>query len=180
MGLCHALKVAGIQAEFVPEIIKHDVFTAQGVARVTSGHYDSRYLRLQHAAAVGFLEQAEVIVNDGSLEPFYFYGKGRVPARRFAAYEALLERCRAEQAGADHRFVRLELDLAYQATGRHQNQATAAALRDPLLNTLKEQYGIEPAVLRSNADIEAFTHALIDEVMAARQAPLPRRKAPGA
>ena len=142
LGLCHALNKAGIQAEFVPEVIKHDVFTAQGVARVTSGHYDSRYLRLQHAAALGFLEQAEVIVNDGSLEPFFFYGRNRVPAPRFAAYEALLERFRCEQSKADHRFVSLELELPYQATGRHQDQVAAKALRAPLLETLNQRFGI--------------------------------------
>lgn len=168
LGLCHALKRVGIHAEFVPEVIKHEVFTPEGVARVVSGRYDSRYLRLQHAATQGFLRQAEVIVNDGALEPFYFYGKGRVPAHRFPAYEALLERFRQEQALAEHRFVALELNLDYQGGGRHQDDVTARAMRAPLLDALKARYGIVPTVLSGQAAVDAFTAAVVDEALARR------------
>lgn len=178
LGLCFALKRAGIQAELVPEVIKHDVFTPEGVARVVSGKFDSRYLRLQHAAAVGFLQKAEVIVNDGALEPFYFYGKGRVAQERWADYETLLERFRTEQAGAEHRFVTLALDVGYQATGRHQDQATAAALRTPLLDSLWERFGVSPTVLSSEAGIETYTQSLVAEVLERRRPSATRRARP--
>lgn len=178
LGLAHALKQAGVHAEFVPEIIKHDVFTPEGVARVTSGRFDSRYLRLQHAAAKGFLEQAEVIVNDGSLEPFYYYGKGRVSDRHWAGYETLLERFRQEQSKAEHRFVALDLQLDYHSGGRHQDRSTARAMRTPLLACLKERYGIEPTVLRSHDEISAYTRSLVREVLELRQQPKARAPRP--
>ena len=178
LGLAHALKQAGIQAEFVPEIIKHEVFTPEGVARVTSGRFDSRYLRLQHAAAKGFLEQAEVIVNDGSLEPFYYYGKGRVSDRQWAGYENLLDRFRQEQSKAEHRFVALDLQLDYHEAGRHQDRSTALAMRAPLLSSLKERYGIEPTVLHNHEEISAYARGLVRDVLDLRRRPKARSPRP--
>lgn len=178
LGLAHALKQAGVHAEFVPEIIKHAVFTPEGVARVTSGRFDSRYLRLQHAAAKGFLEQAEIVVNDGALEPFYYYGKGRVSASQWTDYERLLERFRQEQSKAEHRFVALDLKLDYHETGRHQDRSTALAMRGPLLACLKERYGIEPTVLGSADDISAYTRSLVREISELRQRPKARAPRP--
>jgi hypothetical protein len=176
LGLAHVLKQAGVRAEFVPEVVKHDVFTQEGVNRVTSGRFDSRYLRLQHAATKGFLEQAEVVVNDGALEPFYYYGKGRISEKRWAGYEALLERFRVEQAMADHRFVTLDMQLDYDPEGRHQDHSTALAMRAPLLDELNRRYGIEPVVLRNEEDMRAYALCLAQEVLENR--PLHKLRSP--
>jgi len=169
LWLCQALKRAGIRAEFVPEVIKHDVFTPEGVARVTSGRFDARYLRQQHRLTRGFLGSAEVVVNDGALEPFLYYALGRVPPDRLPAFEAQLDTYRQEQAIATHRHVALDLNLPYDQEGRYQDQATACRMRRELFDTLSARFGIEPLVLRNEAQMQAFADQLIDEVKASRQ-----------
>ena len=161
LGLCHALKQAGVAAEFVPEVIKHDVFTPEGVGRVVSGRFDFRYLRAQHALTRGFLGSAQAIVN-----------AQRVPEERMPAFEALLARFRAEQSHVEHRFVTLDLNLPYNAVGRHQDQATARSMRRALLDTLDSRFDIRPMVLRSADDIRCFTRDLIAEM----RPPVPEAK----
>ena len=105
-------------------------------------------------------------------------GRGKVAPERWADYETLLERFRTEQAGAEHRFVTLALGVGYQATGRHQDQATAAALRTPLLDSLRQRFGVSPTVLISEAGIEAYPQARVAEVLGRRRPTVVRRASP--
>jgi hypothetical protein len=179
LGLCHALKLAGLPAEFVPEVIKHEVFTPAGVARVVSGRHDFRYLRAQHALTQGMIQgRAPVIINDGPLEPFDVYAASRVPEPQLGVFRQLLERFRQQQSVAERRFVTLDLPLAYEASGRHQDQATARALHDTLLSALSSRFGIQPVVLSSQSQVDAYVRATVEEVRNRLATPTPRRASP--
>ena len=164
LGLCHALKKAGVRVEYVPEVIKHDVFTPDGVARVVSGRFDQRYLALQHRLTQGFLGTTEVVVNDGALEPFDHYARQRVPSSRWAAFEAQLARYRAAQSIAEHHYVTLDLGLAYDAHGRTQAAQEAFDVHQGVLASLRDRFGIVPDVVRSAADQERWVRQVVEHV----------------
>lgn len=176
LGLCHTLKMSGIRAEFVPEVIKHEVFTPQGVSRVISGKYDARYLRAQHALTRGLVGATEVIVNDGALEPFLYYASQRMSSKALGDFRRLLDRFRKEQSVAQHQFVALDLGLGYDQVGRNESREQALESRGKLFDMLYSEFGIRPEVLTSPQQIQTYTQQLIEQAKAMRTIPRPKIK----
>lgn len=166
--LVHALKMRGVRAEFVPEVIKYDSYSPEAMARVVSGKFDSRLLAKQHAFTKPLIGQVEVIVNDGALPPFFYYSLLRVGPDRLPDLRAQLARYMAEQQPADHRYVTPVRNHAYDTNGRRQSEAESQSMRGHLLDTLHREFGITPTVLGDGPAREAYADALTDEVMVAR------------
>lgn len=170
MWLCHQLKMRGVRAEFVPEVIKYESYTPQAMARVVSGKFDERLLRLQHKFTRPLVGKVEVICNDGALEPFYYYSLLRVPPDRLPGLRSQMERYRAETAQCDHRFVSPVRNHAYDTVGRRQGEDESAAMRADLLAVLDREFGIRPDLLSSEQDRQDYLDALVEQVMQNRLA----------
>jgi hypothetical protein len=176
-GLVHALKMQGVRAEFVPEVIKYQSYSPEAMARVVSGRFDSRLLAQQHALTQPLIGRVEVIVNDGALPPFFYYSLQRVSAERMPALRVQLARYMAEQQPAVHRYVTLVRNHAYEANGRRQSEIESQAMRADLLGTLHREFGIVPDVLDTPAAQAAYVARLVAEVQQARLSPaLPRAR----
>lgn len=178
MWLCHELKMRGVRAEFVPEVIKYESYTPQAMARVVSGKFDERLLRLQHKFTKPLVGKVEVICNDGALEPFYYYSLLRVAPDRLPRLRAQLDRYLTETAGCDHRFVSPVRNHAYDTVGRRQDEAESAAMRADLLGVLDREFGIRPELLHTPQDRQAYLDALVDQVMKNRNQPKAARRTP--
>lgn len=166
--LTHALKMRGVRAEFVPEVIKYESYSPEAMARVVSGRYDSRLLAKQHAFAKPLIGKVEVIVNDGALEPFFYYSLLRVGPDRLPSLRAQLKRYIDEQGAAEHRYVTPVRQHAYDTNGRRQTEAESLGMRTHLLETLRHEFGIVPVELGDQAMREAYADALAQEVFARR------------
>ena len=168
LWLCQALKRRGVAAEFVPEVIKHDVFTPEGVARVRSGRFDARYLRHQHALTKGFLRGPEVIVNDGALEPFMFYAETRMPCDKLRAFADQMARYRKEQSVCPTTFVLVQRDVGYVQAGRYQTPEEALAMSTPIVDCLARHFQVAPEVVRNDVDEQEFLETIVAAVLARR------------
>lgn len=177
--LVHELKMRGIHTEFVPEIIKYESYTQDGMARARSGRFDFRYLGLQHAATRPLIGHTEVVVNDGCLPAFLYYAERRMPPDRAARLRKTIDRYLAEQQPADHRYVTLVRGHDYTAVGRRQDEAEAARLRPAILGSLKDSFGIAPEVVPSDVTRRTeWLDRLVSEVLANRAQPVPSRARP--
>lgn len=165
--LAAALKLRGVSAEFVPEVIKYESYSPEAMARVVSGRFDSRLLRKQHALTQPLIGRVEVIVNDGALPPFYYYSLLRVAPERLPALRAQLDTYMGQQQ-AEHRYVIPERKHAYEDAGRRQSEAESAALRGDLLSVLDREFGIVPTVLGDWPVRERYVDDLVAEVIARR------------
>lgn len=168
MWLCHELKMRGIRAEFVPEVIKYESYSEEARARVVSGRHDERLLRLQHRFTKPLVGKVEVIVNDGALEPFFYYSLLRVPEARLPGLRAMMDRYLGETAGCEHLFVSPVRQHAYETVGRRQGEEEANAMREHLLSLLNKEFGISPTILTTQEDRQQYLDRLVDEVMARR------------
>jgi len=179
--LVQALKLRGVRAEFVPEVIKYRSYSPAAMAKVSSGNFDERLLRQQHSFTKPLIGQVEVIVNDGALPPFYYYSLQRVASERLPGLRAQLDRYLAEQAG-EHRYVTTVRHHAYDTHGRRQDETESQAMRAQLLGTLEREFGITPTVVGDSAWRERYADSLAQEVLARRAAPAERavaRRRPG-
>lgn len=168
LWLCSELKQRGISAEFVPEVIKYDIYDPERRARAISGKVDGRILRLQHRLTKPLLGQVEVIVNDGALEPFYFYAAQRMTPVRLAAFREQLEGYRREQGVVEQRFVAPVRDHAYEQVGRQQAEHEADEARRHLLKLLSDEFAIRPAPLYGPQDRTALLEVVTAAVLARR------------
>ena len=165
LWLAHELKMRGVRAEFVPEVIKYESYSDEARARVVSGLHDERLLRLQHRFTKPLVGKVEVIVNDGALEPFYYYSLLRVAPDRLPGLRAQMDRYLEDTAGCEHRFVSPVRQHAYETVGRRQDESEAEAMRDHLLGLLKQEFSITPTILDSQSSREAYLDALVQDVM---------------
>jgi hypothetical protein len=165
LWLCHALKVRGIKTEFVPEVVKYHTFNSEGIARVVSGKFDQRFLRLQQALILPLVGQVEVIVNDGALETFLHYAYSRVSPERLPLFISQLAKYRAQIASCEHRFVTVERAHPYDKTGRRQKEEEASGMRTKILYDLREDFGVTPLLLIGAAQKEAFVDGLCAEII---------------
>ena len=175
MWLCHELKMRGIRAEFVPEVIKYESYTPAAMARVLSGRFDERLLRLQHKFTKPLVGKVEVICNDGALEPFYYYSLLRVAPERLPGLRAQLDRYVAETSACEHRFVSPVRNHAYDTVGRRQPEDESAAMRADLLAVLDREFSIQPKLLHTQEDRQAYLDALVEEVLQNRLDAAPSR-----
>lgn len=166
--LVQALKLRGVRAEFVPEVIKYESYSDAAKARVMTGHFDTRMLRRQHAFTKPLIGATEVIVNDGSLPLFLYYSLQRVPADRLPAFRELYARYEQEQQPAEHRYVSVLRKHNYDPHGRRQTEVESDAMRAHLLSTIEQELGIVPEVLGDWPTREHYLDALVAEVMAER------------
>lgn len=169
--LCHQLKMRGISAEFVPEVIKYESYSDHDKARVVSGLHDERLLRLQHRFTKPLVGKVEVIVNDGALEPFFYYSLLRVSPERLPGLRAMMERYLQDTAECEHRFVSPIRQHAYETVGRRQTESESNEMRTHLLDTLHREFAITPTLLASEQDRQAYLDALCEEVLARRVQP---------
>lgn len=176
MWLCHELKMRGIKAEFVPEVIKYESFTAQARARVVSGLYDERLLRRQHAATLPLAGNVEVVCNDGALEPFFYYSMLRVKEPRLSGLRKQMDRYLEQTSGFEHRWVSPVRQHAYDTTGRGQTEEEARQMRAHLLGTLNREFGIEPVLLHTQQDRQRYLDDLVQDVLTRRAEPAPTRR----
>lgn len=121
--LVQALKMRGVRAEFVPEVIKYESYSPEAMARVVSGKYDFRLLARQHAFTKPLIGRTEVIVNDGCLPAFYYYSTLRMPPEPLARLRARLDHYMTEQQPAEHRYVTPVRQHAYDHHGRRESEA---------------------------------------------------------
>lgn len=169
--LTYALKTRGVLAEYVPEAIKPEFYSPEGIERVMSGNFDKRTVLRQHGMIKPLLGRVEVIVNDGTLPVFNHYWAMRLDPKRLADIEALLATLMAEQSGYDHRYVSVERMHDYDPQGRRQSEEEAADMRKDLLDMLAHKFDIHPQPVGGQASREAFLDALVADVVKLRQAP---------
>jgi hypothetical protein len=177
LWLAHELKMRGINAEFVPEVIKYESYSDEARARVVSGLYDERLLRHQHRLTKPLVGKVEVIVNDGALEPFYYYSLLRVSPERLPGLRAMMDRYLDETSACEHRFVSPVRQHAYETAGRRQREDEAQAMREHLLGVLKQEFSITPTLLDGQQAREDYLDALVKDVMQrrVRRNPTPSR-----
>lgn len=168
MWLCHELKMRGVRAEFVPEVIKYESYNERDMARVVSGKYDERLLRMQHKFTRPLVGRVEVICNDGALEPFFYYSLLRVAPDRLPGLRKMLDGYLEQTASCDHRFVSPVRNHAYDTVGRRQDEQESRSLRQDLLDVLHREFGITPTLLHDQAQRQAYVDDLVDEVMQRR------------
>lgn len=173
--LTHELKMRGIRAEYVPEVIKYEFYSPEGIARVSSGAFDKRTLCRQHAMIQPLLGRVEVVINDGTLPSFYHYWSQRVPEDKLSVLRTLLDGYRQEQSLAEHRYLAVSRNHAYEAHGRFEDEASTLAMRAGLMSTLANEFGIVPVPVGDQADREAYTDRLVKEVLSLRSAPASSR-----
>lgn len=168
MWLCHELKMRGVQAEFVPEVIKYESYNQADMDRVVSGKYDERLLRMQHKFTRPLVGRVEVICNDGALEPFFYYSLLRVAPDRLPGLRQMLDSYLEQTASCDHRFVSPVRNHPYSTVGRRQDEQEARSLRQDLLDVLHREFGIKPTLLHDQSQRQAYADALVAEVMQRR------------
>lgn len=178
--LCHQLKMRGISAEFVPEVIKYESYSDRDKARVVSGLHDERLLRLQHRFTKPLVGKVEVIVNDGALEPFFYYSLLRVSPERLPVLRNMMARYLQDTQSCEHRFVSPVRQHAYETIGRRQTEEESNQMRTHLLDTLHQEFGITPTLLASDHDRQTYLDHLCEDVLARRAQPSsnerPRRR----
>lgn len=175
--LTAALKLRGVSAEYVPEVIKTEFYSPEGLARVSGGAFDKRTLCRQHGFIRPLLGRAEVVVNDGTLPVFFHYWSQRLTPERLVPLRALLDRYMGDQSVAEHHYVLLSRDHAYEAVGRFKDAASAPKIRAGLLETLSREFDIHPAALGAGPAREAYADALAAQIIA-RRAPSVRPARP--
>lgn len=169
LWLCQALKLHGIQTEFVPEVIKYESYDHAAMTRVASGTIDHRLLRRQQHLIKPLAGKVEVVVNDGPLEPFLYYAKGRVAPGPLRSFRELLGVYRKQLGECEHRFVAPVRKHAYEMVGRRQGEAEAGFMRNDLLNDLQAEFGIVPTLLTCAEERQSYLNALVGEVLTRRR-----------
>jgi hypothetical protein len=177
LWLTQALKMRGVIAEYVPEVIKGEFFSQENVDRVNSGKFDHRTLIRQNGFIAPLLGNVEVVVNDGCLPVFQYYWSIRCQTDHLSRLRSHLDLYMERQSTAEHRYVAMTRQHPYEAVGRCTEEMSFER-RTELFPTLKHEFGIVTTPLERWGSKEAFADALAQEVLASHPKPTVSRPKP--
>lgn len=138
--LMHELKKAGIESEYVPEVVKYDCFTEDGRKRVVSGDYDERYFSLQKNLIEPMLGNVQVLVNDGCYENFSFYSKRKMTSGKQKKFQKKIDSANEElHKKAEVLFVMPSRGHTYEEFGRTHNEIESDSIRSEIINSIGKE-----------------------------------------
>lgn len=168
--LTQRLKEEDIIVELVPEIVKYECHSDAGKARVRSGKYDFRYLKLQSALIFSLMNNVEVIINDGALEAFWLYALGRISNDSKESYEkTILEKIEHIKANTESSLYVMpkRLQSTYETVGRNENEEESRQLRYKIIDFVEDRN--ETIIhLSSYADREKLVEQIKEKVIGLR------------
>ena len=165
LWLAYELKMRGIVAELVPEVIKYEIYNPAYRQKALSGQDDTRLLVLQHQLTKPLVDHVEVIINDGALEPFYHYAEMRVEPGQLKEFKILLDHFRQDTQHCDHIFVSPVRETPYEQTGREQTEEQSQQMRAELLNMLDGEFSIDPMILATNDERQQLLDDIVFKVL---------------
>lgn len=158
LWLTYQLKLSGIEAEFVPEMVKYQTYNPLLVESLKAGQKDFALLRQQFLLLNNLVGHCDIIVNDGALELFNYYGKQRLDSKTYTEFQKeIFNYKQTLEQQSKTIFVHLPVRThSYQEQGRIHSEEEAFQIRKDILFDLKATFDIEPVVLNSSQNKEDF------------------------